>query len=250
MIRLQKYTPNIYYERSRDFQFIGRLYDVILNSVKTNADIIKYGLPFSESSSQELLKIMSMTLGFKPKHKYSRQQLLAVCEVFTEILKNKGNIKAIQLMGEAILKAEGILGEIACFMQYDGTNHKDLPVLRIIVPEKLAEIALFYDLLDYIIPAGCIVEIIRGEFLAPIEADADIVTSSEFIILDEIDGNLVTKQYRYKIPVHSMNPIQSNIDKFGQPINELSKNHIANSFVWRKGNRRIQSKKTTDEGNQ
>ena len=71
MIRTQKYTPEVYYEQSRDFQFIGRLYDVVLNSVKTNVDIIQNSLPFNTRSSRDLLKLMSYTLGFKPKHKYS-----------------------------------------------------------------------------------------------------------------------------------------------------------------------------------
>lgn len=30
MIKVQNLTPDIYYNRSRDFQFIGRLYDVVL----------------------------------------------------------------------------------------------------------------------------------------------------------------------------------------------------------------------------
>ena len=44
MIRLQDLVPNVYYEKSRDFQFIGRLFDIVLNSVKTNSDTL-YNLP-------------------------------------------------------------------------------------------------------------------------------------------------------------------------------------------------------------
>ena len=75
MIRLQKYTPDVYYEQSRDFQFLGRLYDITLNSVKTNADIIKFGLPFNSQSPRELLGLLARTLGFKPKRQYSHVQL-------------------------------------------------------------------------------------------------------------------------------------------------------------------------------
>ena len=42
MIKLQDYTPDIYYSESRDFQFIGRLFDLVLNYVKTNVDIGAY----------------------------------------------------------------------------------------------------------------------------------------------------------------------------------------------------------------
>lgn len=238
MIRLQKYTPEVYYERSRDFQFIGRLYDVVLNSVKTNADMIRYGLPFNPQSPQELLSLMTLTLGFKPKHYYSREQLLAICSVFSEILRNKGNIKAIQLIGEVILKTEGIVGNVACMLQYDPALQRDLPVLRIIVPEKLAEIALFYDLLEYVVPLGVTIEIVRGDLLDPIVTDIGIGTFDEVTVLRDIDGNLVTKNYRLKTPLNSINPIQTTINAQGKETKVLSKNHIANSFVWRRGNTR------------
>ena len=38
MIKLQNLTPEVYYKESRVFQFIGRLYDIVLNSVKTETD--------------------------------------------------------------------------------------------------------------------------------------------------------------------------------------------------------------------
>ena len=38
MIKLQELTPSVSYEQSRDFQFIWRLYAIVLNYVKTNAD--------------------------------------------------------------------------------------------------------------------------------------------------------------------------------------------------------------------
>lgn len=241
MIRLHKYTPEVYYERSRDFQFIGRLYDVVLNSVKTNADMIRYGLPYNPQSPQELLKLMTLTLGFKPKHNYSQEQLLAICSVFSEILKNKGNIRAVQLIGEVILKTEGILGKVACLMQYDPNLERDLPVLKIIVPEKLAEIALFYDLLEYVIPAGVTVEIVRGELLDPIISEIEIASSDTVTVLRELDGNLIPKNYRLKNPrsTATMNPIQTTVNTKGEEIKELSKNHISNSFIWRRGNNNI-----------
>jgi hypothetical protein len=238
MIRLNKYTPNIYYEQSRDFQFIGRLYDVVLNSVKTNADIIKYGLPFNDQSPQELLVLMSRTLGFKPKHQYSRNQLHAICNIFSEVLRNKGNVRAVQLIGDAILKAEGILGTVACFMQYDDNRSKYLPVLKIVVPTDLSDITLFYDLLDYIIPAGCLIEIIRGEYLPPVEAVTEVTAEDKFVVLREVDANKITRNYHLKTPISNMSQIQHNINKDGDYTSSLTKNHIANAFIWRKGNKR------------
>ena len=74
MIRLQDLTPDVYYRKSRDFQFIGRLYDVVLNSVKTNADLINI-LPVSSlQQDQKLTELLLLTLGFQSKHKYNLVQ--------------------------------------------------------------------------------------------------------------------------------------------------------------------------------
>jgi hypothetical protein len=54
MIKLQNYTPEIYYKESRDFQFIGRLFDLVLNAVKTDADLL-YHIPLSTDSDEKLL---------------------------------------------------------------------------------------------------------------------------------------------------------------------------------------------------
>lgn len=241
MIKLQNNTPKVYYERSRDFQFIGRLYDVVLNSVKTNADIISYGIPYSDFSPESFLELLARTLGFKPKHNYSRNQLLAICNIFSAVVKNKGNIKAVQLIGEAILKVEGVVGNILCLMKYDAENQKDLPVLRIIVPDKLAEIALFYDLLEYVVPAGCACDIVRGEIADPILATTGIGTEDivKFVARKDNEsykllGNKIAqiKPFDANTKITTTFPIITTADQ----EKELQDNHINTGVVWRRGN--------------
>jgi hypothetical protein len=120
-------------------------------------------------------------------------------------------------------------------MLYDPIKQKDLPTLRIIIPAKLAEIALFYDLLEYVVPAGCTVEIIRGELLDTIEAATEIDADDTVIVLREVDGNNVTHNYRLKTPINSINPIQNTP---GNMAKALSRQNISSSFVWRRGNNR------------
>lgn len=244
MIKLQNNTPKVYYERSRDFQLIGRLYDVVLNSVKTNADIISYGIPYSDFSPESFLELLARTLGFKPKHNYSRNQLLAICNIFSAVVRNKGNIKAVQLIGEAILKVEGVVGNILCLMKYDAENQKDLPVLRIIVPDKLAEIALFYDLLEYVVPAGCACDIVRGEIADPILVNTGLGTEDIVKFVKRKDsesykllGNKIAqiKPFDSDTNITTTFPI---ITKVGdqETTKELQDNHINAGVVWRRGN--------------
>lgn len=154
MIKLQDYTPEVYYRESRDFQFIGRLYDLVLNYVKTNADLI-YSLPLSDNSDDRFIDLMAMTLGFHAKHKYNSQQLRAICSVLSEVLRNKGTIKALTIACDAIFHAEGIQGKFDYGLTNGNTN------IIIYLPQELSDTTLLNDLFDYILPAGMSCQIIK-----------------------------------------------------------------------------------------
>ena len=154
MIKLQDYTPEVYYRESRDFQFIGRLYDLVLNYVKTNADLID-SLPLSDNSDNQFIDLMAMTLGFHAKHKYTSQQLKAICFVLSEIIRNKGTIKALTIACDAIFHAEGIQGQFDYGLTNNNTN------IIIYLPQELSDTTLLNDLFEYILPAGMSCQIIK-----------------------------------------------------------------------------------------
>ena len=154
-IRLQDMTPDVYYKQSRDFQFIGRLFDIVLNAVKTNADMI-YDCPFSDNSDSQLIDLMTLTLGFKSRHNYNVQQLTALCSAFAYILKNKGNRQAIEAAVNTLVNAEGITDRVIISIDKDRPH-----IMEIRVPEAVSDINLLRDLLDYILPAGTECQIIR-----------------------------------------------------------------------------------------
>ena len=147
MIKLQDYTPDVYYNESRDFQFIGRLYDIVLNYVKTNADLL-YDLPLSDNSDSQFIELLAFTLGFQPKHKYTAKHLRAICSVFSDILRNKGTIKSVLIACYAIFNAEGIDGGVEYELLNNGTHFK------LYLPPELKDTTLLIDILNYIIPAG------------------------------------------------------------------------------------------------
>ena len=156
MIKLQDYTPEVYYRESRDFQFIGRLYDLVLNYVKTNADLI-YSLPLSDNSDNQFIDLMAMTLGFHAKHKYTSQQLKAICFVLSEIVRNKGTIKALTIACDAIFHAEGIQGQF----EYELPDKDNNTNIIIYLPQELSDTTLLNDLFEYILPAGMSCQIIK-----------------------------------------------------------------------------------------
>lgn len=145
MIKLQELTPSVYYEQSRDFQFIGRLYDIVLNYVKTNADNL-YTLPIGKNMDEKLLNLLAFTLGFQSKHHYNSKQLLAICSVLPLILKHKGSLNAILIAVNSILYAEGI--DQALDYEFKNNN------LVLYLSPDLSDLTLLKDIMVYILPAG------------------------------------------------------------------------------------------------
>lgn len=186
MIKLQHLTPEVYYKESRDFQLLGRLFDLVLNAVKTDTDLL-YTLPLSTNSDEKLLELLALTLGFKPKHQYNARNLKAVCSVFSEILRNKGSIKAIKIACEALFNSMDISQQL----DYDFTKGKDNTELNLYIAQDFGDITLLNDLLSYILPAGMSCNIIR-EFHILTDSNTNIGIS-DFVTKSKINTKETSK---------------------------------------------------------
>lgn len=207
MIKFQNLTPEVYYKESRDFQLLGRLFDLVLNAVKTDADLL-YNLPLSTNSDEKLLELLAFTLGFKPKHQYNARNLKAVCSVFSEILKHKGSIKAVKIACEALFNSMDISQQL----DYDFTKGKDNTELNLYIAQDFEDITLLNDLLSYILPAGMSCNIIR-EFHILTESNTNIsitdtvtpykinTTETSKIIKDftDVSANPITSQAGFSV---------------------------------------------------
>ena len=199
MIKLQEYTPEIYYKQSRDFQYIGRLYDLVLNSVKTNTDMI-YSVPESDAAGSKMIDLLALTLGFKPKHNYSIKQLSAICSIFSIILRNKGNISAIEITCNTLLHSEGIWKD--CRIEHDQTNPDKQYLLELFIPQELTDLNLLRDLLDYILPAGMTCNIIR----------------TAIFTLSDIKTNIIATQYAELLKMHSYDDSSDDDEITSSPV--------------------------------
>jgi hypothetical protein len=172
MIRLQNLTPEIYYRQSRDFQFIGRLYDIVLNYSKTNADNLN-SLPIGDDMNESLLNLLAYTLGFKASRNYNTRQLLAICSVLPEIIRYKGSLNAIVIAVNALLSAEGTKQSL----DYEIEPKKSITLY---LDQNLSDLSLLRDLLNYIIPAG-----ISCSFVKEISERRNV--STEIMIESKVD---------------------------------------------------------------
>ena len=176
MIKLQDLTPSVYYEQSRDFQFIGRLYDIVLNYVKTNADNL-YTLPIGKNMDEKLLNLLAFTLGFQSKHHYNSKQLLAICSVLPLILKNKGSLNAILIAVNSILYAEGI----SQALDYEFKNNN----LVLYLSQDLSDLTLLKDIMIYILPAGIGCDMIK-EIQSVNKIETILTTKDEVTVYQDI----------------------------------------------------------------
>ena len=176
MIKLQDLTPSIYYEQSRDFQFIGRLYDIVLNYIKTNADNL-YTLPIGKNMDEKLLNLLAFTLGFQSKHHYNSKQLLAICSVLPLILKHKGSLNAILIAVNSILYAEGINQAL----NYEFKNNN----LVLYLSPDLSNLTLLKDIMIYILPAGIGCDMIK-EIQSVNKIETILNTNDEITIYKDV----------------------------------------------------------------
>jgi hypothetical protein len=153
MIKIKDQIPSIYYDASRDFQVLGHLYEVVLNYVKTNADML-YLLPNGIEADTRATELLATTLGFRLKRNYDKAQLAALVSIFPRLLKIKGTKGAVDLAGNALVKASGVPGTFTSELK----DH----VLMVKIPIELSDITLFMDLLPYILPFGIRVSVVRS----------------------------------------------------------------------------------------
>ena len=107
MIKTQNNVPEYYYNESRDFQLIGRIFEGVFNASKTATDTI-VNTPLSSNFDSSLLDLVTKTVGFESKHKYDVPNLVALVNSFKSILRIKGTKKSIEDCVRVLLKAQNI----------------------------------------------------------------------------------------------------------------------------------------------
>lgn len=153
MIKIQDSVPSIYYNSSRDFQLLGHLFDLVLNSTKTEADLL-FNLPLSTNSDDQLLDLMTFTLGLRlSKAKYTSRQLRAICSVAPKMMKLKGSQKAIELLCTALMRADSAEGNFSLILNDSQTE------LTVYITSYATCRDAIQEILPYILPAGMVFKI-------------------------------------------------------------------------------------------
>ncbi len=188
MIKTQKSVPEVYYNRSRDFQLLGRTYDIIFNYMKMNADLIENN-PLSDDVDDTLVPLLCTSLGFKETHEYNTKQMKGLCSIFIQCLRRKGSMASIQELLNLLVNVENENDEA-----YAEVDMYDPYLLNIYMPLSIPDTSLFEDMLKYILPAGMSYRLVREvrvkkEVEDYVYLESDLYGPDSKVAIQAIKGN-------------------------------------------------------------
>ena len=177
-MKVKNLVPNVYYKESRDFSYIGRLFEILFNYIKTGSDLIDKSLVNGINSN--IIDLLTTTLGFESKHEYIVKDLIALCSAFTYILKNKGSYKSIEDTINLLINSQN-LRNIYNNLYFDiSYKVEDKTDLIIILPDILQDTILMEDVFEYILPAGSLYTFISlSKVMKPEKSQYDFIDNVE-----------------------------------------------------------------------
>ena len=161
MIRTYQQTPGVYSEESRDYQLFGHLFDLAFNDSKASIDSMENNV-VNRFIDKRLLPLVAMTLGYNIKHNYDDDNLYFLCTSFKYILRHKGTKKALEEGIRLLLRAQGLSDDCQIIITNTSGNEFHQYTIDIYVSDRLKDLVLFKDLLEYILPTGYVYSIHKG----------------------------------------------------------------------------------------
>lgn len=232
MIVTRELVPSVYYNESRDFQILGRTFEVLFNYIKTNVDMVNE-LPFSRNSDIKLLPLLATTLGFSTKRNYDVTELRALCACFAELLKHKGTKYSIELAVGLLLNAHHIDEFYDVEIDRDDSHN-----FIIYIPKELYDTTLLEDIFDYILPSGFTYKFINAAYGTPYhgalvgfndrvvyQAYSTLAKEAELGLISNtnaLSGGSGTNLDNISITSNTITPTASSISSFGVVVTPTS----------------------------
>lgn len=209
-MKVSNLVPEVYYKKSRDFSYIGRVFEVLFNYYKTNVDLVGKS-PLDENVMSNIISLAAMTLGFESKHEYINKDLVALCSSFAMLLKNKGTITAIEDCVNILLHTQNI--QQGTTIVYDVDNLE----LTIYVPSQVKDIVLLEDVFEYILPAGVTYSFILS--------GVSNTSATEHLV--ETDSVEIYKSY-----AHTLAQVSGGSETSGRDVNSDESQYVNRSITY------------------
>lgn len=155
MFQLEKNVPEYYVQRSRDFQLMCRVFDILHISIREDINTIIRQYE-ANKCKQSFLKHLCSRVGFFTNVDIDDTTLRAILGVFPYAVKKKGSKAGIRAAVNAVLRTDTILDvEKGVIIEYD----KDNFLIKIRTPIEITKKRALTEFLKYIIPIGCYYEL-------------------------------------------------------------------------------------------
>lgn len=195
IIETKKYAPWIL-RQSRDYQAFCKIYDLLINSIKTNIDYWIDHIDF-DNCPDLYLKYLASYVGYKYDNAESYDTNRLIIKNYPNLIHNRGSYLGMSLATALSVNALGDIDKVEALNMFkidyvsDGNSIK----IYIFFPSNLSKIR---DLIEVVRPAGVGVELVPATIIQTIDGI-------------EISDYLVATKYNYDITRYSV----SSEDKVG-----------------------------------
>lgn len=193
VFRLQNNVPDIYVEKSRDFQLLCRLYDCIIDGVKFDVDSM-IDILDTNKCRNNILPLLKEKLGFFSDYQFNDDAIRSILKAFPLMIKNKGSLKSIEQAIEVYKKITNFNGRITVVMNKERqTKYGQLLYdysLIINIESSLKDTSILDEMLKYLLPAGMMYQIVFIDYIfnqtepgiyGTYQDDVDIIYVSDYI---------------------------------------------------------------------
>lgn len=149
MFRLQNHVPEVYADKSRDFQLFCRLYDSCFNGVKFSIDSISR-LTSTKQCDSSVLELLKTKLGLFSTIEVDASELRCLLQAFPTIMRYKGSKRSVEYIKVLYTKMYSNVSVPSVEYGEDCT-------LRFIFSEPPKNDKLLLELLKYVLPTGYII---------------------------------------------------------------------------------------------
>ena len=146
-LQLEHNVPDVYVEKSRDFQLICRVLNIVLNAAIERCSGMLDNLDV-DTIDENLLYLMARKQGFVSNHYFPPKVLKNIIEVFPDIIRKKGTEEAIREAVYAVISAGQDIQELTVSYNSEGN------IITILTDAGDDYLEYISCLLDFIIPAG------------------------------------------------------------------------------------------------
>lgn len=203
MFRTQNNVPEVFPNKSRDFQLFCRLYDVAFSGVKQSINSMME-ISNTNTCDSSLLELLSDKLGFFTSVNTDDQELRYILNAFPLIMRYKGSQRALTYTVNLYTR---LIAAMTTASEISVTSLNGTYTIEVSSSEKIYNSKLLAELLRYILPAGYSVD-----YFETYSSDTvtSFVTKSElsYHITPTLDPNpddtkLQPAPFRTKIVIHS-----------------------------------------------